>query len=285
MRGYWMVIVAAMLWGTTGTAQALAPVESTPVTVGALRLVLGGLTLLTIAYLRGTLRNDSAPWRIRPLLFAVIGVAAYQLCFFAGVDRTGVAVGTIAGIGSAPIFAGLLGWLVHGERPDSIWLLSTLLAIAGCTLLAVSGAEIGVDPLGVLLSVGAGFAYAQYTVSSKALLLLHPPESVMAVMFCLAALLLMPFLLSANLVWLADPAGLLAVVHLGVIATGLSYVLFAYGLQTIPSATAVTLSLSEPLTAGVLGVVVVGERLTLPSLVGILLIFFGLVLLTRPKGL
>jgi len=51
-------------------------------------------------------------------------------------------------------------------------------------------------------------------------------------------------------------------------------------LQLIPVSTAVTLSLAEPLTAGLLGVVVLGEVLTLPAFAGIALIFAGLLLLT-----
>lgn len=50
LSGAVLIIVAAVLWGTTGTSQALAPVESTPLTIGALRLLVGGggLTLYAL---------------------------------------------------------------------------------------------------------------------------------------------------------------------------------------------------------------------------------------------
>ena len=81
-----------------------------------------------------------------------------------------MAVGTIVGIGTAPIWSGALDWLVMGQRPGRRWLLATGLAILGSTLLIAGGSSISVDPLGVLLALGAGLAYAVYTLASKKLL-------------------------------------------------------------------------------------------------------------------
>lgn len=275
LNGPWFVLAAAVLWGTTGTAQAFAPAGAQPQAVGAMRLLIGGLALLAFAAARGVLRRGPR-WSIRATLFTAGGIAAYQLCFFAAVARTGVAVGTMVGIGSAPILAGILGYLVRGERPGRRWLGATALAILGCSLLVVAGGSVSVDTVGVLLALGAGGTYATYTLASKALLEKHAPDAVMAVAFCLGALFLAPVLVRADLSWLAQPRGLAVALHLGLIATGAAYVFFARGLTAVPVATAVTLSLAEPLTAGALGVLVLGERLTLPAAIGIGLLFAGL---------
>ena len=102
----------------------------------------------------------------------------------------------------------------------------------------------------------------------------------MAVVFCLGAVLLSPLLFAADLAWLGQPRGLAVALHLGLIATAAAYALFARGLRAVPVATAVTLSLAEPLTAGALGVVLLGERLTGPAVLGIGLLFGGLALLS-----
>jgi DME family drug/metabolite transporter len=60
--------------------------------------------------------------------------------------------------------------------------------------------------------------------------------------------------------------------------------LFARGLRAVPVATAVTLSLAEPLTATTLGLFVLGERLTPSALLGIGLLFSGLALLSVGAG-
>ena len=101
-------------------------------------------------------------------------------------------------------------------------------------------------------------------------------------MFCVGALFLLPLLFSADLSWLGATRGWLLVLHLGVTATALSYWLFTRGLESVPASTAVTLSLAEPLTAGLLGVVVVGERLSIPAWCGLLSILAALVILVVP---
>ena len=72
--------------------------------------------------------------------------------------------------------------------------------------------------------------------------------------------------------------------HLGVLATGLAYWLFARGLESTPVSSALTLTLAEPMTAAVLGVVVVGERLSGTAWCGLLLIFSGLLVLVLPRN-
>src|SRR5690554_4610461 len=97
------VVIAAMLWGTTGTSQALAPQGATSLAIGAVRLSLGGLILLAFALFRGSLKGLKG-WPILPTIIAAASVALYQPFFFAGVSQTGVAVGTMVAIGSSPVF-------------------------------------------------------------------------------------------------------------------------------------------------------------------------------------
>jgi DME family drug/metabolite transporter len=210
-------------------------------------------------------------------------MAAYQMFFFAGVARTGVAVGTIVGIGSTPILAGPIGFLVRGERPNRRWALATVMGIVGCTLLIAAGEKIHIDLLGIFLAICAGGSYAIFTTVSKGLLEEHAPETVMAVTFCLGACFVLPLLITANLHWLTQPAGFLVILHLGVITAGLGYTLFARGLRLVPVATAASLTLGEPLTAGLLGVLFLHEDLSILAGFGILLIFAGLVFLTTEK--
>ena len=278
-RGYWFVLLAACLWGTNGTVQALAPEAAQPLVIGALRILLGGLALLGVAALRGVLR-DGHRWAFWPTLIAALSMAAYQLFFFAGVERTGVAVGTIVGIGSTPILAGPIGFIVRGERPGRRWVVATLLGILGSGLLILMGRSIQLDLLGIFLATLAGASYAVFATASKGLIEQHATEAVMAVTFCLGALFVLPLLFTAELGWLAQPSGALAVLHLGLITAALGYLLFGRGLQLVPVATAATLTLAEPLTAGLLGVLVLGEKLTLPAFLGILLIFAGLAVLS-----
>ena len=277
-----------MLWGTTGTAQRLAGPLADPLTVGAVRLAVGGLALLGVAAWRGALAG-AARWRWSAVAAASLCVAAYQPLFFGGVALSGVAVGTVVGIGSAPVMAGLLGAAVRREWPERRWWAATTLALLGCVLLAARGHGGGgdevaaaVDPLGVILAVGAGTAYATYAVVSKGLVERHGADGVTAAVFAGAALLLSPALLLGDLGWLGQAPGLAAAFHLGLVATAASYLLFSRGLALLPVGSAATLSLAEPATATLLGLAVLGERLTATALVGLTAIAAAMVVLVSP---
>lgn len=284
VSGQWYVLLAAILWGTTGTAQALAPAGATPIALGTMRLVIGGAALLLWALVKGDL-PDGRHWPKRLVLPGAVCVAAYQLFFFAGVARTGVAVGTLVGIGSAPIVAGLLDWIVKGERPSRLWNVATLFAVSGCALLLFAGSnsQVTIDFWGILLALGAGAVYAVFALFAKELVAQHAPAAVMAVLFSLGAVFLFPLLFWVDLSWLAEPGGWLVALELGLLATAVSYLLYARGLMTVAAATAVTLSLAEPLTAAALGIFLLGETVTRPIVAGMALIFTGLALLSRVK--
>jgi drug/metabolite transporter, DME family len=283
-RGYLYVLMAATLWGTTGTSQALAPQGATSSVIGLLRLAIGGVVLLCVALWRGVFKQRYH-WPLASTLLAAVCIAAYQVLFFGGVARTGVAIGTIVGIGSCPVMGGILGYVFRHERPGWSWLFATLLAVSGAGLLASTGGELHVDLFGLLLAIGAGAAYAAFTLFSKDLFEHVPSEAGMALVFCLGTALLVPILVGMglrwpDLTWALQPAGALVVAHLGLVTVGIAYTFFGKGLQLVPVSTTTTLTLAEPLTAGILGLTVLGEKLTPLAGLGIVLIFSGIVVLS-----
>lgn len=277
-NGHWLVLGGAVLWGTTGTAQAFAPSGFDPLIIGTLRLLVGGLLLLFLALLQGELSRLKYH-KILPFFLAAVLTACYQLCFFAAVAKTGVAVGTVVGIGTAPIAGGLLGFFFRGEILGRRWIMATILAISGCSLLSLSNGTVTVDLLGILLAIGAGVFYAAFTLVLKGLLQDNSSIAVIAIIFCLGALLLSPLLLRIDLNWLLQPRSVGVILHMGIAATAIPYLLFAKGLQMIQVSTATTLSLAEPMTAATLAVLVLGETLNLQGISGIVMIFFGLIIL------
>lgn len=299
-----LVVLAATLWGTTGTARALGPDDASPSAVGAARLVVGGACLVAAARwgglgasrpldatraTTGSRPGDGsrsvAAGRARvPLAVAAVAMAAYQPLFFGGVARTGVAVGTVVGIGSSPVFAGMLGAVVRGERPGGRWLAATGLALAGTALLVGTGGSDDVDPTGIALALGAGLAYAIYVLASKLVLDQGwAPDTLTVRVFAWAGLLLVPVALAAGVGPLLTPGGLLMVAHLGIITVAVAYVLFSRGLHGVGVGAAGTLTLAEPATAAVLGVVVVGERFGSATAAGVALIAAGLVVLVARR--
>lgn len=289
------VFAAAVLFGTTGTAQALGPDGATPLAIGAVRLAIGGTGLAIIAFalahrhrVRAERRGD-APARpmlgIRPLsLMVLTGVclAVYQPLFFLGTARNGVAVGTVIALGSAPIMAGVLEWLLTRRVPSAAWIVATGMATVGVVLLGLGGDASGggTDPLGLLGSLGAGAAFAVFANAQRRLMDAGwDPFTVVAAMGASSAAISIVVLPFVDLSWLATAQGLTMGLWLGFATISIAYVLFTWGLSGLTAATAATLTLGEPLTAGILGIVVLGERLSPLAIVGLVVLAAGLALL------
>lgn len=272
------VLLGAVLWGTTGTAQTFMPQSIHPLGIGAARLGVGGFTLLIILILMRKITFQNWPWK--PTVYAAISMALFQYLFFSSVRLTGVAIGTVVTIGSAPVFSGIIEWLIVKRRPTRVWLWSTVLAIIGCGLLFLNQEGIVVNPIGVMMSIGAGSLFAIYTLVNKEVLESQTAVSSVAVIFSLSAIMLFPFLFIFETEGLFTSKGIAVVLFLGLATTSISYTLFSTGLKHIPSSSAVTLSLAEPLTAAILSVIIVEERLDFTSWGGVVLLLGGILVLT-----
>jgi DME family drug/metabolite transporter len=271
------VLIAAVLFGTTGTARALGVPDASPLGVGAARLLIGGAALVVIAWAAGARIPASAPRRL--LLLAGTLTAVYQLAFFAGLDRAGVAIGTVVTIGSGPPLAGLLAILAGHGRPTRRWVGATGLAVAGVALLA-GPSNTNVAAGGIALALLSGLGYAGYTVAAKELIDRGVPGvAVVAAAFGIGGLLLIPALLLTHPSWVATPSGVAVALYLGLVPTALAYVLFARGLQRLSAPTVTTIVLVEPLVATLLGITVLGEHLSAAEVAGCGLVMAGLVVL------
>jgi drug/metabolite transporter, DME family len=285
------VLTAALLFGTTGTAQALGP-DIEPLAVGTARIVVGAALLGAVALLAGRVTAGRAKRASlgrgdrRLVLLSGLFVAVYQASFFAAVADTGVAVGTVVALGSAPAFTGLLSRLFAGERLERHWFLATGLACAGVVLLTLGGGSAGqVSAPGIGLALAAGAGYAGYAVASKHMLDSGAtPEGVMAAVFGAGAVILLPALAIVPAGDLFTANGVALAVYLGAATTALAYILFARGLSQIGASETATLTLAEPVTAMALGFLVLGERPGAAAVAGAALVLGGLALLAvRPE--
>ena len=286
------VLAAAALFGTAGTARELGPDGTTALGVGATRIVIGTAVLwLAVGWGR---RHGSGPtvgssvrasrWTI---VLGGLGVAIYTPMFFEAVERTGVAVGTIVGVGSGPFFAGALEWVWRGVRPSRWWVLGTVVTVAGGSVLVLAqraSASTGdpVDALGIGFALGAGFGYALYSVTSKVVMERGvDPVLTLASTFLVGSLAVALLAVREPFGWITSGEGVLMALQLGVLATGLAYLLYGFGLQRLTSATTVTLVLAEPLTATLLAVLVLDETIVPVAWIGIVGLLAGLLIVGR----
>lgn len=261
------VLIAAILWGTTGTAATFAP-DVGPLAIGAAALGIGGILQAVVAL--------PALWRARLHLQSHVGIVSvgaiavfvYPLAFYSSMHLAGVAIGTVVSLASAPLASGLLERLLERRRLGGWWFIAALLGIIGSLLLIFSTqqgdvvTETSVLP-GIILGLTAGIAYATYSWAVQRLMTERIGRAAaMGSVFGTGGIMLLPvlFLTGAPLV---DTSQAFAVgAYMALVPMFLGYFAFGYGLAKIPASSATTLTLIEPGVATVLAVLIVGERLT-----------------------
>ena len=299
--GVFLIAVASISWGTTGATMTLLAKETAigPLLVGWVRVAVAAPCLVLAAVLnemmtvpRGAGRRRvpaGAGWAPRELpSYALLGLAmaAYQVCYFWAVTLTGVAVTALLAICSAPLLIAILAVLVLKERLRPAVRVALGMAVIGTALLVIGprgpGEVAGHFVGGALLALGAGLSYAVYAVAAKGLLTRITPLPVAAMTFSLAAVFLAPVLLGERAPLRLLATGWPLLLYLGMGPTAVAYVLFTVGLRRVPATVAGIVSLIEPLTATLLGVVAFGESLGPLGVAGAVLLLASLGLLVAP---
>ena len=186
------VILAATLWGTTGTVQALIPDYKEPLVVGAIRLYLAAIYLFLISILFD--KNLLSAIFKSPVLIAFSGLfmMLYNMTFFAAVLISGVGVGTAITIGSAPIWAILFEFIILKSTHGLNKLIGAILAVTGICVLMLFGDNTDWSNLGAFLALLSGLSYALYSLSTSRIVKELSHHNTAAWTFLIAAFLSTP---------------------------------------------------------------------------------------------
>lgn len=182
-----------------------------------------------------------------------------------------------------PAFVVLLGMLLYREKPTRLNLVCVALCIGG-TLLFYDGGQGRL--LGVLLALASGLTYAFYIVYlAHSGLSSLPVYKLIFYMHLLAGGLLLVLTLATGTLTLAvTPRAWLGAVTIAFMVSCVGVMLFQRGLHVVGPQKSAILSTFEPLTSLAVGVLLLGEAISLRHLAGCALILTGVVLAARPAG-
>ena len=213
-------------------------------------------------------------------------LAGYQAAYFTAVTLNGIAVTALIAICSAPLMIAALAPWALGERLTPRLRVALALGVMGTALL-VAAPRGALDltarlVAGALLALTAGLAYALYVILAKATLARMAPLPLTALTFAAGAVLLTPAVL-----WTEAPLRQLSLgwpwlLYLGGVATAGAYAIYTLGLRLVPASVAGIVTLTEPLTATLLGVLLFGERLGVTGFLGAALLVSALALVLAP---
>lgn len=282
-RGFLLVVLAALCWGTGGVSGRLVAERTglSALDIAWYRMTFGAVALIAFHLAsRAAERRRPRPGPAVPvdrrlvvrLVLVGAGLGAYQLAYFAAVARAGVSISTLVALGLAPLFVAVGGAVLGRGRPDRTTLTAMVVALVGLVLLVGVSAGAGAGTsvlLGALLATGSALGYAFVTVAGGRVPAGVP---VSPVAFTVGALLLTPVALAAGPRFPHDGAAVALLLYLGLVPTAIAYRFFFAGIRAVPGPVASIVTLLEPLTATVLATAFLGELLTVPALLGGLLV-------------
>ena len=280
LLGVLAVAAAATTWGTLGIFAKMLYAEGVSFeALVAFRATIGWIAVLAFVLITGGARRLKVAGRDLAFLvpLGLVGIGAFYLLYFYTVQESTVGTAAIL-LYSSPAFVVVLARLFLGEALGPVKVAALLLTTFGIFLVAgaYTPANLEVSPTVLVTGLLSGLTYGLYSIFGRPVAGRLGPSVILSYALFFGATLL----LIAALPTLGTLAGLsfgsyalltmLAVVH-----TTLAFALYTFGLGRLGAGRSAIVATVEPVMAGALGAALLGEELTVPKVVGGVLVISG----------
>jgi len=289
---YLTLAAVTMIWGGTFVAGRLLAGSLSPLFAASLRFLLasaallGFLCLSRIALARPTFRQ----W-LQLSLLGFFGIFFYNLCFFYGLQHINASRASLI-VALNPAVIGLASWLLFKERLGRVKVAGIALCIAGAGLVIVSRNPqlLAATPdawIGDLAIFGCVLGWGVYSLCSRGLNQSLGPLQTVTFSVLIGTLMLCTLAaLRDELNWAAlgdlGASQWFSLIYLGVFGSALAYIGYYDGIRKIGATRSGVFIALNPLTAVVLGALLLGEQLTLSMYLGGGAVLAGIYLCNKP---
>lgn len=281
-----LIILAGCMWGTLGLfVRHLGSLGLDTMTIVLTRML--GSAVMMVVFL---VAYDPSLLKVRLRhLWCFVGAGIASMALFNYLYTLAVGLTTLSFAAvllcTAPVFVVLLSAVIFGERVTPVKLVAMLLTYLGCVLVADAfQAGQSVTLWGVVTGIASSLGYALYSIFSRSALLRgYRPMTINAYSFIFASAgcaVFADFGQIASIVSRAPALNASIMLLHALIGVFLPYLLYTFGMQYVDTGRAAILASCEPATATVAGAVAYGEMPTPISLVGMLLVFAALALMS-----
>lgn len=284
-KAYIQIILAASLWGVIGLfVRGLTALSVSQIQVTMLRALIAAVVLIPVLLLK-----DRKLFYVRPqhlwcfLGTGVISLTFFNLCYFTAMQHMTLSVASVL-LYTAPVFVMLLSAPLFGEKITVSRLGALALVFGGCLMVTgvIGGGAVHITGIGLLYGLGAGIGYAMYSIFGRyALNRGYHSFTITFYTFLFSLLGCVPLADVGRLAVHMTPEVWLYAVGIGIICSVLPYLLYTKGLSGVDNSTASMLATLEPAVATLTGVLIFKETLAWYNLVGMILLFAGMIMLAR----
>lgn len=280
LKNMGLLVLLAALWGPSFLFIKVAVEQIPPLTLVLGRVTVGAAFLLIVlGLMRRRLPNDRALWRHFAVL-ALLQNALPWILLSWGEQYIDSALASILN-GTTPLFTIIMAhFLVEGDRLNASKVLGVLLGFGGLVLLVLPSLAGGLQATtwGLLAVTGASALYGLAIIYGRRHVRGQPPLVVPAAQLGLASLFMLLPALIVDRPWTLpapSPAAVAALAALGLMGTGLAFIVYYRLLETANPTYVSMVTYVIPIFGVILGVLVLGERLTWYTLAGFVLILLG----------
>ncbi len=288
---YLMLALSTSTWGSAFIAGKVAIESFEPATVAFFRFL--GAAILLFPLMWYLERNIPKPTRKDWFLFAMLGltgIALYNIFFFIASKHAPVIKSSLF-IASNPVLIILLSAIFLKEKISRNQILGLALALLGVAFIITNGhlevfITMGFEPIDLIL-LGAVVCWALYSVIGRVVLKKY--SSIVSTTYAVGfgTLFLLPFALMETTLSDIGASTLhawVAIGHMSVFVTVVSFIMYYYGIQQIGAAKASIFINFMPISAVVLASVMLGEALTIPHLIGAFFVLGGVTISTYKRS-
>jgi drug/metabolite transporter (DMT)-like permease len=278
-------LLAVLFWGASFIATKILLNEISPETIISMRLILAIILLGIIALTTKTTFSFNRKNFYQILLLASVAV------FHLWIQITGLKYTTAANtgwiIGTAPIFIASLGTIFLKEKINRTKAAGIIIAFTGLLLLVGKGNPLNINLVkntGDLLVLFSSFTWGVYSIINKKISLNYSPLMTIFYLFVFMALIIIPFNLNRdtiNSIINLSSTGWISLLFLGLLCSGVSYVIWAYALREMHSAKVGAYLYLEPFVTVISAWLFLKEQITFLMILSGLLIIFGVYLVNK----
>lgn len=279
-----LIIIAGLFWGSMGIfVRHLNGLGFTSIQVACLRLTTAGVIFALILLIK-----DPKGFKIKPkdiplfLALGLVSILFFTCCYFTAIRLMTMSTAAIL-LYTSPIWVMVLAIIFLKEKITPQKVIALILAFIGCVLVSGFGGK--VSAIGILVGLGSGLGYGLYSIFGTFALRKYSPFTVTTYTFLIAGL---GSILVANPMDLADKIakteskpGLLGFVLLTSVVTAvIPFLLYTLGLNRTTAGKAAVLATVEPAAATLFGFFVMGEKIGIIAICGILMVFLAIIVLS-----
>lgn len=277
------VILAGVSWGTAGVfSDFLQKYGFSPFQMSTGRTLFASVFMLLFVLRYNPKLLKVTPRQLTLYALSGLGLLGTSSFYYWAMELTSFSTAAVL-MYTAPIIVMVISVLFLGERFTWIKALGLLGAFFGCCLVTGIIGNSRFSLVGILVGLLSGISYSMYNICVK-LEMNHGDHPIGATTYCfifsfLASLFFIDPVESVTMVLNSPIEALISIAGMGFFIGAFPYLVYTFAMQKIPAGVASAMACIEPMTASIISVLFLHEKMTVFSAMGIILILGSVVLL------